>query len=109
MNDFKKADAFEKNEDSGHLKQIELKKRLGTLSHVKVTENNKAVFLESLLEIKDDLEECYGRLHRFQAGSDVEAETLKRITVLEETRFEMLHKINGQKIEGYTQHPVDIA
>ncbi len=86
----------------------ELKNRLGALLGVRVTTENRDNFLEELFMIKKDLERCYENLHTSPSGSETERQYIARIAVLEDARFEILNRLNGQRIEDYGHYPVDI-
>ncbi len=91
-------------------KDVELKNRLGLMLYrSSITEDNRQAFMDSLANLNEDIEKCYRMVRECETGSETEKRYLERIRVLEDSRFELLQKINGQNVERYNTLPLDVV
>lgn len=65
--------------------------------------------MENLHKINASIEACYALIRSGRNGGKSEELYLKRIQVLEDLRFQLLERLNGNAIEDYNTLPLKVA
>ena len=81
----------------------ELQKKLSTLQHLKKENQSRNILHIELISVEASLEKSYFDVRNSMPGSLEEERLLFKIRNLENKRFRLLSKINGNKVREYAK------